>query len=308
MQHLADVVGADDSVDDAAGGEVLGRLDALRELPAVERGVDAGAEEADQGLGLGCRDLAQRAPARHHPAGGGVPQVDQVGQTRGLVRGDRLGDPDHLDERRGALLHPGAAAHRPGDQGQPLDRGPLDRGDQPVGGGPPDGAGQEPELAQHHRDPAPAQQGLAGDHGLVDATLLGCRGELGGVVLVEVVGADRRGVPADPRRVVEDQLDQVAGARAGHGGRVRAGPGLQRHVRADADPAGPPQHPRLRPCSRALVGHVGRAARGGAVGTVGGELAALGVPGRASRPSPRTRRSCRCWRRACAAGHPTRRR
>ena len=155
VQHLADVVGADDRVDDAAGGEVLRRLDALGELLAVERGVDARAEEADEGLGLGGGDLAQRAPARHHAAGGRVAQVDEVGQPRGLVRGDRLGDPHHLHERRRALLHPGPAAHRPGDQGQPLDGGPLDRGHQPVGRGSADRPGEEPELAQHHRDPPP---------------------------------------------------------------------------------------------------------------------------------------------------------
>jgi hypothetical protein len=230
VQHLADVVGADDRVDDAAGGEVLGGLDALGELLAVERGVDAWAEEADQGLGLGRGDLAQRAPAGHHPAGRGVPQVDEVGQTRGLVRGHRLGDPHHLHERRGALLHPGTAAHRTGDQGEAFDGGPLDRHDQPVGGRTADGTGEERELAQHHRDPPPAKEGLPGDHGLVDAALLCCRGELRRVVRVEVVGTDRRDVPADPRRVVEDQLDQVAGARTGHTSRLGEASGPVRRM------------------------------------------------------------------------------
>jgi hypothetical protein len=51
-----------DGVDEAAGVQVLGELHAVRESAAGERLVDARAEEAEQGAGLGHGDVPQRCP------------------------------------------------------------------------------------------------------------------------------------------------------------------------------------------------------------------------------------------------------
>ena len=154
------------------GEEVLRGLHALGERLAVQRLEDARPEEADQRPRLGDGDVPERAPGRHHPAGGRVAQVDEVGQAGRLVRGDGRRDPDHLHEGGGALLHPGAAAGRRGQQRDALGGGAFDRGDQAVGGRPADAPRQERELAGHHGDPAAAQRALAGEHGLVGAGLL----------------------------------------------------------------------------------------------------------------------------------------
>jgi hypothetical protein len=55
-----------------------------------------------------------------------MPQVDQVGQMSGLVRGDRRGDLHHLQERDGAFLHAGAAGGGRGNYRQALGGGPFD--------------------------------------------------------------------------------------------------------------------------------------------------------------------------------------
>ena len=214
-----DLLGRQDGVDDAAGVEVLRGLHALGERAVVERLVDPGAEEADERARLGDGDVAERAPRRHHAAGGGVAQVDEVGQARGAVRGHGGGDPHHLHEGRRALLHPGAAAHGCGHERQALAGRPLDAGDDPVGRGPPDRPGQEAELAHQHGDPPSVHPRLAGQHRLVDARLLGRGGQLGGVRLADAV-ARRRGVPRGPRALVEDQVDEVVGGEAGHAARV----------------------------------------------------------------------------------------
>ncbi len=156
VEHVGDVLERQHGVDDAAGVEVLRGLHALGERLAVERLVDPRPEEADQRAGLGHGHVAQRAPGGHHPAGGGVAQVDEVGQPGLLVRGDGGGDPHHLHERRGALLHPGAAADGRREQRQVLGGGALDGRDQPVGGGAADRAGEEAELAHDDGDPASA--------------------------------------------------------------------------------------------------------------------------------------------------------
>ena len=89
---LGDLVVRDDAVDEAVGVEVLRGLHALGERPVVERLVDPRPEEADQRTRLGDGHVAERAPGRHHAAGGRVPQVDEVGQPGLLVRRDRRGD------------------------------------------------------------------------------------------------------------------------------------------------------------------------------------------------------------------------
>ncbi len=224
VEDLLDLLGRQDGVDDAAGVEVLRGLHALGEGPVVERLVDPGAEEADERARLGDGDVAERAPRRHHAAGGGVAQVDEVGQARGAVRGHGGRDPDHLHEGRGALLHAGAAAHGCGHERQALAGRPLDAGDDPVGRGPPDRPGQEAELAHQHGDPPSVHPRLAGQHRLVDARLLGRGGQLGGVRLADAVPR-RSGVPGGPRALVEDQVDQVVGGESSHAGRVcLAGP------------------------------------------------------------------------------------
>ena len=175
VDQLGQLLGGDDGVDDALGGEVLRLLHPGRERLAVERLEDLGPEEADQRAGLGDRDVAERAPRRVDAAGGGVPQVHEVGQPGGPVGPDRPGDLDHLDEGRRPLLHAGAARRRGRQEGQALG------GRAAYGGGdaarrvPPDRAGEEAELVGHHRHRPAADQAAAGDDGLVRAGLLARR-------------------------------------------------------------------------------------------------------------------------------------
>ena len=137
-----------------------------------------------------------------------MPQVDEVGQPGLLVRRDRRGDLHHLHERDGALLHPGAAGDRRGEQRQPLGGRALDGAHQPLGGGDADRAGQEPELAGHHRHPPPAHQALAGDHRLVEPGPLRARRP----ARRRTPRRPGRAPAACPRRrtsLVEHQVDQV---------------------------------------------------------------------------------------------------
>ncbi len=159
-------------------------------------------------------DVAQRAPRREDPTGGGVPQVDQVRQAGGLVGDHRLRDGDHLDERRCALLHPGAARGRGDQQRQPLAGRPRDRGDDPCGGGAPDGPAEEAELAHDDGDLVSADAPGARDDGFVDAGPCACPRELLRVGGVDARGVDGR-VPAGERAVVEDEPDQAASIQTG---------------------------------------------------------------------------------------------
>ena len=170
--------------------QVLRGLDAGGKRFAVEVLVDPRAEKPDQRTRLGRGDVPERTPGGEHPAGGRVAQVHQVRQMRPLVQFDGRGDLDHLQERDGALLHAGAARARRRQQRQPLGRRPLHRGGDPLGGGHPDRAGQEVELAGHQRHAAAEDRALAGHHGLVEAGL-GRRG--GQLTPVRVVGATASG-------------------------------------------------------------------------------------------------------------------
>ena len=202
--------------------QVLGGLDAGRERFAVELLVDPRTEETDQRARLGDGDVAQRAPRREHPAGRRVAQVDQIGQVGLLVQGDGRGDLDHLQERDGALLHPGATGARRRQQRQPLGGGALDRGGDPLGRGDPDRAGQEVELADHHRHPAPEHPALAGQHRLVEARWRPGLGQFAGVGLV---GVDASGAVSqltnDPSSSTAsrscDSADPAHGARLSRG-------------------------------------------------------------------------------------------
>ena len=173
-----------DGVDHPVPLQVLGGLDAGRERFAVELLVHPRPQKADQSARLGDGDVAQRTPRREHPAGGRVAQVHQVGQVRLFVQGDGRGDLDHLQERDGAFLHPGAAGTRRRQQRQPLGGGALHGGGDPLGRGDPDRAAEEVELADHHRHPPAEHPALAGQHRFVAAAGGSCVGQLAGIRLV----------------------------------------------------------------------------------------------------------------------------
>ena len=140
-------------------------------------------------------------------------QVDEIGEPCVAVLHERLDDLDHLQEGDRALLHPRAARHRGGDEGDPFRRRPFHSPGQSLCGRDPERAPEERELAGDNAD-APALDGpLAGDHGLVDT------GGLAGLVeLCPVLGAgrdrDEPGVPAHEAVVVENLGEQLAGADA----------------------------------------------------------------------------------------------
>ncbi len=152
----AEVLRREHCVDEAEAVEVLGHLDAFWELVAVERLVDARAEEPDQGAGLGPGELTERPPGGKNPTRRRMPQVDEVGQTRVAVLHERLDDLDHLQEGDRALLHPRAARYRRCDERQPLGGGPFDRLGEAFGRGDPKGSAKEGELARDHAHAATA--------------------------------------------------------------------------------------------------------------------------------------------------------
>ena len=187
VDHRGQVLGGDDAVDDAGGGEVLRHLDAGTERPAVERLVDLRAEEADQRAGLGDGHVPERAPRGVDAAGRGVAQVHEVGQAGGPVLHQRAGDLGHPHEGGRALLHAGAARRGAGQQRQALGGGAAYGCGDPVGGGAADRAGEEAELVDHDRHRPAADLAAAGEHGLVGAGLGGRGLEHGAVA-----GLDRR--------------------------------------------------------------------------------------------------------------------
>jgi len=225
VEHLRDVGGLDDGVDETVAEEVLGDLDTLGEVALVQRLVDPRPEEADQGARLGDGQLPQRPPRREHATGRGMAQVDEVGQPGRLVPRDRRGDLHHLDERAGALLHPGAARHRRGQQRQARCGRPFDRVGETFGGGGADRPGEEGELTDHHGHPPSVDAALTGQHRLVDLGPLPCRGQLGCVPLRHLRGRDRCGVPRAERPLVEDEVDEVVRPEPGGHGCSRSGEG-----------------------------------------------------------------------------------
>ena len=81
-------------------------------------------------------------------------------------------------------------------------------GRDPFGGGHPDRAGQEVELARHHSD-APSEDGaFAGDHRFVQT---GSGRGLVQLAAILVVGCDgqRRGIPADEGSVVQHRVPKL---------------------------------------------------------------------------------------------------
>src|SRR6266545_2605302 len=216
VRDLGDLLGWQHRVDDAVLEQVFGALHAGREGLAVQLLVHPGAEEADQCAGLGDRDVAQRSPGGEDTAGGRIAQVDQVRQASRLVRRDRRGDLHHLQERHGALLHPGAARPGRGEQRQLFRGGPLHGADQALGGSDADRPGQEAELAGHHHDAAAADRTGAGDHGLGHAGTLPGPGQGGGVRRGRGRLCRRR-VPGLVRVRVQHQAEQLGGAQPGAG-------------------------------------------------------------------------------------------
>ena len=103
---------------------------------AVERLVDPRPEEADQRARLGDGDVPERAPGGDHAAGGGVAQVDEVGQA-GLPCAPRRPRVILTICRKAAVpscmrVPPDAGA---ASSGSPSRGGPLDGGDEPLGRG-----------------------------------------------------------------------------------------------------------------------------------------------------------------------------
>ena len=214
--------GGDDGVDDAARVEVLRGLHALGERPcrrAPRR--PAGPRKPTSAPGSATVTWPERAPRRHHAAGGGVAQVDEVRQPGDLVRRDRLGDPHHLHERRRALLHPGAAAdrrrpaaaaprawparsprpagpRRPGRSSRPGTRNSPTR---PRPGARASGPRRSAPTRRRRSSPAAARARRR--------TPRRCSPRTGGYV------------PRGPRALVEDQVDQLGG-----GGRLLTRPRL----------------------------------------------------------------------------------
>ena len=212
VDDVGQLPGRDHRVNEPFVEEVLGRLDVLRERRAVEGLVDPGSEEAEQGSGFGGGDVAEGSPRGHDASRGGVPQVDQVGQPGLSVGPDGRADLHHGQERDGSFLHAGAARGRPGEQGQALTGGPFDGVDDPFRRGLADGAGEEPELADDHRDPAAADEAFAGEDGFVHAGL--CPG---GGQFLPVLGTGLRvhegRVPATVGPGVEHRGEEFGGVQ-----------------------------------------------------------------------------------------------
>ncbi len=159
----------DHTVDHPVALQVLRGLDAGRKGLVVQQLVHPRTEKPDQGAWLGHGDVAQRSPRRKDAAGGRIAQVDQVGEMRLPVQLDGRGDLHHLQKRDRALLHAGAAGARRRQQRQPLGSRALHSGGDPFGGGHADRAGEEAEVADHHRDPPSKHAPFARRYRLVAA-------------------------------------------------------------------------------------------------------------------------------------------
>src|SRR4029453_10852755 len=134
--------------------EVLGHLHTRRERLAVQGLINPRPEKADPPLPLGGGHVPERPPGGQHPPGGGMPQVDQVGQPGRPVVGDRRRHLDHLQERHRALLQAGST---PG-------RGPPHRAGAPP---PPLTIARNPPVPPCRRVPPGAGAAISGRRSLV---------------------------------------------------------------------------------------------------------------------------------------------
>ena len=134
---------------------------------------------------------------------------------RALVQLDGRGDLHHLQERDRALLHAGAARARRRQQRQPFGGRPLDGHGDPLGRRHPDRAGEEVELARHHRDPPAEDAALPGDDRFVQAGR-GLRRRQLAAIFVTLRDRHGRGVPATERFVVQHGIPQLKGTDPAH--------------------------------------------------------------------------------------------
>jgi hypothetical protein len=226
-RHLGEPLDRHHRVDDAAGVEVLGDLDALGERPSVERLVDAGAEEPDHRSRLGDRDVAQGPPRGQHAAGRRVAQIDDVGQSGGLELGDGGRDLDHAEEGRRAFLHPRAPRGRSGEEGQPLVSSALEGQRDPLGGSPPIDPARKRNSPVTQATRRPRMRAFAGEHRLVGAGRPRPRRRARRHTCCRARRRPAAGRPrTDPAALVQDGAQQLAGSdapRCAHGPAFRSG-------------------------------------------------------------------------------------
>ena len=115
----------DDPVEEAVFEEELAGLEAFGELDADGLGDDLRAGEADQGLGLGEDDVAERGEAGGDAAHRRVGQDADVEAAGLVVAGQGGGDLGHLHQREDPLVHPGPAAGAGDDHQRELLAGRL---------------------------------------------------------------------------------------------------------------------------------------------------------------------------------------
>ena len=161
----------DDHVDHAVRQQVLGALEAVRQLLADGLLDDARAGEADQRAGLCDVDVAEHGVAGGDAARGRVGQDDDVRQARlaQALYGD--GCARHLHQRHDAFLHARAARGREQDEGcLGLDR-MQHAGDDRLTGGHAERPGHEAEVLGCGDDGAAVDRALADENGVIELGL-----------------------------------------------------------------------------------------------------------------------------------------
>ena len=153
-ERRAQLVAVDDHVDHAMVAQILGPLEAFRQLLADGLLDHPRAGEADERAGLGDVNVAEHAVGGGHAARGGIGEHDDIGL---LGFAQHLHGDDgarHLHQRQDAFLHARAARGDEHDErGALLHRG-LDAGDHGLPGRHPERAAHEIEVL--HARPRPA--------------------------------------------------------------------------------------------------------------------------------------------------------
>lgn len=221
---VAEFAAGDDAVDQAFVAEKFGALEAFGEV--LEGGFldDAGAGEADEGLGFGEDDIAEGGEAGHDAGGGGVGEDGDIGEIFPGMAGEGAAGFGHLHEAEHAFVHAGAAGGADEDDGEVAFGGFFDKAGDFLADDGAHAGGEEFEIHDAEADVAAVEFGLADGDGVFEAGffLIGFEFGLVGVGAGEFEGvfAGDVGIPFFKGLAVGEHLDA---GDAVHGEVVGAG-------------------------------------------------------------------------------------
>lgn len=177
---------------------------------------NAGAEEAQERVGLGKREVPGGTPGGEDATSSGIAQVDEEGEVSIFVPVDGSGDGHHEGESGGAFLHAGAAGGWGDEEGEFFGSRTVNSINDAASGGGTNGTPEEAKFAQNEGDAGAKNLPLTSDNRLINAGFFAGAVE-GLLVFGADVGVVGWGAPGAEGVGVEDFGDELVGGDVSHG-------------------------------------------------------------------------------------------